>query len=112
MFWRKWLKTEKDSTKPCCLEPRVKSSTVSIEKSGSCSSRLVGTPILTGTSSDASSVSTAQAAPIATSVPAITEAMIACKAYSLWEAEGYPEGRSVTHWLMAKEILEKRVNGL
>jgi hypothetical protein len=28
------------------------------------------------------------------------------KAYQIWEAEGYPEGRAETHWEMAKRAVE------
>jgi len=36
-----------------------------------------------------------------------TEAQIAEAAFYIWEAEGYPEGQSQSHWFKAIEVLKK-----
>lgn len=33
------------------------------------------------------------------------EQLIKEKAYAIWEAEGYPDGRAETHWEMAERAL-------
>ena len=41
-----------------------------------------------------------------------TDAEIARLAYSIWEAEGRPEGRDHEHWLRAKELVERSGAGV
>lgn len=37
-----------------------------------------------------------------------TEEQIRELAYTLWEREGYPEGKHLDHWFAAKQILEEQ----
>ncbi len=34
------------------------------------------------------------------------EEKIRCLAYSIWETEGYPDGRQMEHWLKAETICD------
>ena len=46
------------------------------------------------------------------------EEQIRCLAYSIWEKEGYPDGRAMEHWLKAEtiwqsnKVIEDGANGL
>ena len=35
------------------------------------------------------------------------EQLIKEKAYQIWEAEGYPEGRAEVHWELARRVVEE-----